>query len=67
MNEEFTNESRESEVVEECRSAEIVVVTTSPDAADFNALYLRYLVLPAIFLTVTLLGGLRIAGDDGAC
>jgi len=31
-----------------------------------NALYLRYLLLPFIFLTVALLGGLRIAGEDGA-
>jgi len=31
-----------------------------------NALYLRYVLLPVIFLTVTLLGGLRIAGEDGA-
>jgi len=31
-----------------------------------TALYLRYILLPVIFLTVTLLGGLRIAGEDGA-
>ena len=31
-----------------------------------NALYLRYLLLPVIFLTVAMLGGLRISGVDGA-
>lgn len=31
-----------------------------------NALYLRYLLLPVIFLTVALLGGIRISGVDGA-
>jgi hypothetical protein len=31
-----------------------------------NSLYLRYLILPFIFLTVTLLGGLRIDSLDGA-
>ena len=33
---------------------------------EANALYLRYLLLPIVFLTVSLLGGLRIASQDGA-
>ncbi|MEO5857490.1 MAG: hypothetical protein ABIR33_00930 [Pyrinomonadaceae bacterium] len=37
-----------------------------PGRATLNTLYLRHIVLPAIFLTVTLLGGLRIASLDGA-
>lgn len=31
-----------------------------------NSLYLRHLLLPLVFLTVALLGGLRISGTDGA-
>ena len=31
-----------------------------------NALYLRYILLPVLFLTVAMLGGLRISGVDGA-
>lgn len=31
-----------------------------------NAYYLRYILLPFVFLTVTSLGGLRISGADGA-
>ena len=66
MNDEITKETTEPEMLDERREAEIQIAATKPDAANLNALYLRYLVLPAIFLTVTLLGGLRIAGDDGA-
>jgi hypothetical protein len=35
-------------------------------AHERNSLYLRYLILPFVFLTVTLLGGLRIDSLDGA-
>ena len=33
---------------------------------EHNALYLRYILLPFVFLTVAMLGGLRISGLDGA-
>lgn len=39
---------------------------TATTHEEKNALYLRYLLLPVIFLTVALLGGLRISGLDGA-
>lgn len=60
---------------------EVTVVRSSPGAIvafdgkpisskltdhERNSLYLRYLVLPFLFLTVTLLGGLRIDSLDGA-
>lgn len=45
---------------------ERAIATITEMAHERNALYLRYLLLPFIFLTVTLLGGLRISGDDGA-
>lgn len=66
MNDEITKETYDPEMVEGRRNAEIEVMRASPETSNINALYLRYLVLPAIFLTVTLLGGLRIAGEDGA-
>jgi len=68
MNDEITKETYDPAMLEDRRNAEIGVAAERllPDAATVNALYLRYLVLPAIFLTVTLLGGLRIAGNDGA-
>src|SRR5687767_8460356 len=37
-----------------------------PAHHERNVLYLRHLFLPFIFLTVTLLGGLRIASQDSA-
>lgn len=60
---------------------EVTVVRSTPDAIvaadghpisaklsdhERNSLYLRYLVLPFIFLNVNLLGGLRIDSLDGA-
>jgi hypothetical protein len=41
-------------------------ITKNLSVHQKNALYLRYVLLPVMFLTVTLLGGLRIAGEDGA-
>lgn len=49
-------------------------LATAPERASLatlsthekNSLYLRHLLLPFIFLTVALLGGLRISGTDGA-
>lgn len=42
-------------------------ITVLPETVhERNVLYLRYLLLPFVFLTVALLGGLRIAGEDGA-
>lgn len=38
----------------------------APDGSQNQKSYLQYIFLPLIFLTVTLLGGLRIAADDGA-
>jgi hypothetical protein len=68
MNDEITKETYDPAMLEDRRSSdfEVAAKKPSPDAATVNALYLRYLVLPAVFLTVTLLGGLRIAGNDGA-
>lgn len=66
MNDEITKETYDPEMLEERRKAEIQISAKKQDPANLNALYLRYLVLPTIFLTVTLLGGLRIAGSDGA-
>ncbi|MEQ1764100.1 MAG: hypothetical protein ABL984_13285 [Pyrinomonadaceae bacterium] len=66
MNDELTKGTYVPEALEERRNAEVEIAAQKQDPANLNALYLRYLVLPAIFLTVTLLGGLRIAGDDGA-
>lgn len=43
------------------KNASIIIV---PQTQARNALYLRYLLLPFIFLTVALLGGLRISGTD---
>lgn len=39
---------------------------TSLSHQEKNSLYLRHFLLPFIFLTVALLGGLRISGTDGA-
>lgn len=68
MNDELNKETYERAMLEDPRITEIEVAPRRPKpaTADLNALYLRYLVLPLIFLTVALLGGLRIAGDDGA-
>lgn len=68
MNDELTKDVYDSEMLEERGAAEIEVAAKrlAPESANLNALYLRYLILPAVFLTVTLLGGLRIAGNDGA-
>lgn len=68
MNHEITKETYDPEMLEDRRIAEIEVAAKRPslDTATVNALYLRYLVLPAVFLTIALLGGLRISGDDGA-
>lgn len=68
MNDEITKETYDPAMLEDRRNEDIEVAAKrlSPDTAAVNALYLRYFVLPAIFLSVTLLGGLRIAGDDGA-
>ena len=43
-----------------------VVESVSPEHHERNALYLRYILLPFVFLTVSMLGGLRISGLDGA-
>ena len=45
---------------------EIAVERISPEHHERNVLYLRYLLLPFVFLTVAMLGGLRISGLDGA-
>ena len=66
MNNETTKETTDWEMLEDRREAEIQIAAKNPHPANLNALYLRHLVLPTIFLTVTLLGGLRIAGSDGA-
>lgn len=68
MNEELTKDIYDSEMLEERGNAEIEVAAkrSEPDHGTANALYLRHFVLPAIFLTVTLLGGLRIASVDSA-
>ncbi len=46
----------------------VTVVTSRPasTAASHQRHYVRYILLPVIFLTVTLLGGLRISGLDGS-
>lgn len=41
-------------------------LTARPTHHERNALYLRYILLPTLFLTVSLLGGLRISGNDGS-
>lgn len=68
MTDELTKETYDPDVLEKRHDAEIVVATKKhePDHGVANALYLRHLVIPAIFLTVTLLGGLRIASADSA-
>ena len=38
----------------------------APEIHERNVLYLRYLVVPFVFLSVAMLGGLRISGLDGA-
>ena len=63
MNDEITKETHDPVLIEDRRKAELEASAKQPDHANLNALYLRYLVLPAIFLTVALLGGLRIAND----
>lgn len=68
MSDELTKESHDPVMLEERRLAEIGAVQrrASESHANRNSLYLRYLVLPLVFLTVTLLGGLRIDSLDGA-
>ena len=68
MNDEIIKEIHDPEVVELRREAELEAAAKKPKGVppNANALYLRYFILPAIFLTVTLLGGLRIDGVDGA-
>lgn len=41
-------------------------ITIIPETHARNTLYLRYLLLPFIYLSVALLGGLRISGVDGS-
>lgn len=41
-------------------------LSAAPSHEQKNAQYLRHLVLPVVFLTVALLGGLRIASEDSA-
>jgi hypothetical protein len=45
---------------------ERAVERVSPEHHERNAHYLRYILLPFVFLTVAMLGGLRISGLDGA-
>src|SRR5688572_19979625 len=45
------------------KAEELTVVSTRRPAAS-SKLYLRYVFLPLIFLTVALLGGLRLDGRD---
>jgi hypothetical protein len=40
--------------------------SVNPQAHERNKLYLRYLILPLVFLTVAMFGGLRISGLDGS-
>jgi hypothetical protein len=63
MNNEITKETCDPVLLEDLPKTELEVASKTPDHTNLNALYLRYLVLPAIFLTVALLGGLRIASD----
>ena len=42
------------------------VERVAPETHERNALYLRYIILPFVFLTVAMFGGLRISGTDGA-
>ena len=42
------------------------VESVNPQAHERNKLYLRYLILPFVFLTVAMFGGLRISGLDGS-
>ena len=66
MSDELTKDIYDSEMLEERGTAGIEVASKrrEPDHGIANALYLRHFLLPAIFLTVTLLGGLRIASDS---
>ena len=65
MNDEIAREADAGVMLEGRRGTEIVS-GQGVGHANANALYLRYLFLPGIFLTVALLGGLRISGEDGA-
>jgi hypothetical protein len=64
------NELVDAEVLDGRSSEEIdKVIDAKPithSPREKNSLYLRYLVLPIVFLTVTLLGGLRISGTDAS-
>lgn len=64
MNDEIIKEVDAADAIEVHRDEAITVVPVA--VHERNALYLRYLLLPFVFLTVALLGGLRIAGEDGA-
>src|SRR4030095_16924406 len=48
------------------KAADIIVGDARRDAATRQRLVLRYLMLPFIFLTVALLGGLRLSGIDSS-
>ncbi len=43
-----------------------IAVTKRPPKPENQTIYLQYIVLPLIFLTVALLGGLRLRADDDA-
>lgn len=65
MNDEIVREADAVVTLEGRRGAEIETASKAGHV-NLNSLYLRYLILPMIFLTVALLGGLRIAGEDSA-
>lgn len=73
MNENLDKEDDfiDAEEITHVREANLVdasgrALPAAPTHEQRNALYLRYLLLPVIFLTVALLGGLRISSLDGA-
>ena len=65
MNDEIVREADAVVTLEGRRGAEIETASKAGHG-NLNSLYLRYLILPMIFVTVALLGGLRIAGEDSA-
>jgi len=57
------------ETIENSREEQIVISTTAKDQKpkpENQTSYLQYIALPLIFLTVALLGGLRLDAADGA-
>jgi hypothetical protein len=61
---EIVSEDRRDELKPKDRAEIVRVESVSP--ATRQKLILRYVLLPVVFLTVALLGGLRIAGSDSS-